>query len=331
MATTHAGPTEPQEREPGSGDAPSGLGGRDFSPTGLRVLREIAQSGSFSAAARSLGYTQSAVSRQVAALEAVAGRRLFDRGREGVTLTPTGARLLPRAVRVIEELDAAVREAAGAEPAAGPVRLGAFATAAAGFVPRALASLPHELRVTLREGTTPRLTRALRAGTLDLAVIAQAPPFRPPDVESPPLELTTLSERDLVVAVPADHPLAGARAVEAERLHGEVWVTSRSEGGESLLGVWPGLAERPDVRYVVRDWLAKLRIVAAGLAITTLAPVALDAVPDGVAVVAVRGEPQEIRRIVLARRPGPLDGPAARVADALIAAAHEPSTVTTPE
>jgi DNA-binding transcriptional LysR family regulator len=301
---------------------PPGLRGGDFSPTGLRVLREVAQSGSFSAAARSLGYTQSAVSRQVAALEAVAGRRLFDRGRAGVTLTPAGARLLPRAVRILDELDAAVREAAGAELAAGPVRLGAFATAAAGLVPRALATLPRDLRVTLREGTTPRLTRALRAGTLDLAVIAQAPPFRPPDAESPPLELTTLSERDLLVAVPADHPLASAGAVEAWQLEGQVWVASRSDSGESLLGVWPGLAERPDVRYVVRDWLAKLRIVAAGLAITTLAPVALDALPEGVAVVAVRGEPQETRRIVLARRPGPLDGPTARVVDALTVASR---------
>jgi DNA-binding transcriptional LysR family regulator len=81
------------------------------------------------------------------------------------------------------------------------------------------------------------------------------------------------------------------------------------------------LAERPDIRYVVRDWLAKLQIVAAGLAITTLAPVTLDVLPNGVKAVAVRGEPQETRRIVLVRRPGPLDGPAARVADALIAAA----------
>ena len=293
----------------------------DFSPVGLRVLREVAQSGSFTAAARSLGYTQSAVSRQVAALEALAGRRLFDRGRDGVSLTPAGARLLPRAVRVLEELDAAVREAAGADAAERPVRLGAFATAAAGLVPRALASLPPELKVTLREGTTPRLTRALRAGTLDLAILAQAPPFRPPDAESPPLELTALSERELVVAVPADHALAGAYAVDVGQLEGEVWVASRSDAGDSLLGVWPGLAERPEVRYVVRDWLAKLRIVAAGLAITTLAPVALDAVPAGVSVVAVRGEPRVTRRIVIARRPGPLDGPTARVADALIAAA----------
>ena len=287
----------------------------DFSPTGLRVLREVALSGSFSAAARTLGYTQSAVSRQVAALEAVAGRRLFERGRGGVTLTAAGARLLPRAVRILDELDAAVREADGA---AGPVRLGAFATAAAGLVPKALAALPRELTVSLREGTTPALTRALRAGTLDLAVLAQAPPFRPPDAE---LELTFLFERELVVAVPASHPLAAARAVEVEQLRGQVWVASRSDAGDSLLGVWPGLAERADVRYVVRDWLAKLRIVAAGLAITTLAPVARDAVPDGVAVVAVRGEPPQVRRLVLARRPGPLDGAAARVADALIAAA----------
>jgi DNA-binding transcriptional LysR family regulator len=87
--------------------------------------------------------------------------------------------------------------------------------------------------------------------------------------------------------------------------------------------VWPGLAERPDVRYVVHDWLAKLQIVAAGLAITTIAPITLGVLPDGVEVVAVRGEPEETRRIVLAHRPGPLDGATARVADALIAAAAD--------
>jgi DNA-binding transcriptional LysR family regulator len=202
------------------------------------------------------------------------------------------------------------------------VRLGAFATAVAGLVPKALASLPRDLHVVLREGTTPALTRALRAGTLDLAVLARTPPFRPLDAESPPLELTTLSERELVVGVPATHPLAGAQAVEVERLEGQIWVASRSDAGDALLGVWPGLAERANVRYVVRDWLAKLQIVAAGLAITTLAPIALDVLPEGIKVVAVRGEPRETRRVVLARRPGPLDTAATRVADALIAAAR---------
>jgi DNA-binding transcriptional LysR family regulator len=294
----------------------------DFSTTGLRVLREVAQAGSFSAAAQRLGYTQSAVSRQVAGLEAVSGRRLFERSRHGVTLTPAGTRLLPRAIRVLEELDAALRESTEGAPAAGPVRLGAFATAAAGLVPKALSRLPREVTVTLREGTTPALTRALRAGTLDLAILALSPPFRPLDAESPALETTTLSERDLLLAVSAGHPFAGQPAVEVAQLAGQVWVASRSDTGESLLGVWPGLAERPDVRYVVRDWLAKLQIVAAGLAITTLAPVAAGLLGADVKAVAVRGEPQETRRVVLARLPGPLDGPTARVADALIAAAR---------
>ena len=293
------------------------------SPTGLRVLREVAQAGSFSAAAASLGYTQSAVSRQMAALESVTGRRLFERGRHGVSLTTAGTRLLVSAVRVLDELDGALRELGGEPTAVGPVRLGAFPTAAAGFVPRALASLPRELRVTLREGTTPALTRALRAGTLDLAVLARTPPFRPPDAESPPLELTTLSERELVLGVPAHHPFAHAGAVDVGQLQGQIWVASRSDAGESLLGVWPGLAERPDIRYVVRDWLAKLQIVAAGLAITTLAPIARDVLPEGVAIVAVRGEPQETRRVVLARRPGPLEAAAARVAEALTATAPD--------
>jgi hypothetical protein len=70
------------------------------------------------------------------------------------------------------------------------------------------------------------------------------------------------------------------------------------------------LAERPDVRYVVRDWLAKLHIVAARLAITTLALIALDVLPDGVKVVAVRSEPPETRRVVVAQTfpsSGPLE------------------------
>jgi DNA-binding transcriptional LysR family regulator len=297
----------------------------DFSPTGLRVLREVAQTGSFSAAALSLGYTQSAVSRQVAAVEAVAGRQLFDRGRHGVTLTPAGARLLTSAIRVLDELDSARRELAGEQTATRPVRLGAFAIAAAGLVPRALSSLPAQQKVILREATTPALTRGLRAGTLDLAVLARMPPFRPPDAESPPLELTTLSERELVIAVPADHPLAAAQAVELQQLEGQVWVASRSDTGDTLLGVWPGLAERPDVRYVVRDWLAKLQIVAAGLAITTISPLMFDLLPEGIRVIAVRGEPQETRRIAVARRRGPLDAAAARVLDALVTTASSKS------
>ncbi len=245
---------------------------------------------------------------------------MFDRSRTGVFLTPAGARLLAAAIRVLDDLDTAHRELTGEQTATRPLRLGAFTTAAAGLVPKALAPLPPTLTVTLLEGTTPALTRALRASTLDLAILAQTPPFRSPDTESPALELTTLSERELVLGVPGTHPFASTRAVEAQQLEGQIWVASRSDAGESLLGVSPGLTERPDIRYVVRGWHAKLQIVAAGLATTTLAPVTLDTLPDGVKIVAVRGEPNETRRIVLARQPGALDAPTAQLVSALIAA-----------
>jgi DNA-binding transcriptional LysR family regulator len=288
----------------------------EFTPAGLRVLRAVAATGSLTAAAASLGYTQSAVSRQMAALEAAAGHALVERRRHGVLLTGAGRMLLRRAVRVLDELDDAVAELADPSAPAGPVRLGAFPAALAGAVPAALASLPAGVVVTVREGTTPTLVRAVRAGTVDLAVIAQAAPFRPPDAESPPLRLTRLREGELHVAVGPDHPLAGRDAVEVAELEHEVWVTSRSDAGDALLGAWPGLRERPDVRYVVRDWLAKIRLVEAGLAVTTVPGDLVDRA-SRVRVLAVRGEPREARRVLLARRQ---DGPGHPGADAVAAA-----------
>ena len=293
----------------------------EFAPTGLRVLREVSQLGSFTAAARALGYTQSAVSRQVAALETAAGLPLFERRRDGVALTSAGSTLLARAIRILDEMDAATRELAGIPVAAGPVRVGAFPTAMAALLPGVLSSLPRGLVVSVREGGTPTLTRALRAGTLDLAVLAQAPPFRPLDAQAPALELTILAERELLLCVGAGHPFASRDAVEIDELAGQVWVAGRSDTGEVLPGVWPGLPGRPDVRYVVRDWWAKLQLVAAGLAITTIPPVALHLLPPDLRTVAVRGEPEEIRRLVLGHRPGPLTAAASLVADALRRAA----------
>jgi DNA-binding transcriptional LysR family regulator len=138
----------------------------------------------------------------------------------------------------------------------------------AGLVPRALATLPADLVVTAREGSTPALVRALRAGTIDLAVLAVASPFRPLDEESPPLRAETLTERELLVAVGPGHPFA------------------------------------------------------AGVGITTVPALLVPHLPEGVRAVAVRGEPQELRRVVLVAAPGAAERPERLVvADALREAA----------
>ncbi|MFE7173922.1 LysR family transcriptional regulator [Streptomyces sp. NPDC057616] len=301
----------------------------DVSLTALRVLRAVAEQGTFTAAAASLGYTQSAVSRQIAAIERAAGAQLLERRRDGVRLTEAGRVVMRRATVVLDEIDATARELSGLPEQSGTVRLGWFPSAGAVLVPTALAALRRTdpgIDVVTREGTTPALVRALRAGSLDLALLASAPPFRPPDTESPPLALRTLTERALCLAVPASHPLARGDYVDVTDLRGQRWIAGSSSGEDRLMGVWPGLDERPEIAHTARDWLAKLHLVAAGFGLTTVPFSLAPAAPPGVRILPVRGGPQEQRRLLLARLPHPPAEPATRVAAALRAAALDADT-----
>ncbi|MEU1949802.1 LysR family transcriptional regulator [Streptomyces sp. NPDC020125] len=296
----------------------------DVSLTALRVFRAVAEQGTFTAAAASLGYTQSAVSRQIAAIERAAGAELLERRRDGARLTAAGRIVMRRATTVLDEIDATARELSGLPGQSGTVRLGWFPSAGAVLVPRALAALRGTdpgLRIVGRESGTPALVRALRAGSLDLALLASAPPFRPPDAESPPLALQTLTERALCLAVPATHPLARGDFVDVADLRGQRWIAGSSSGADRLMGVWPGLDERPEIAHTARDWLAKLHLVAADCGLTTVPAALASAAPPGVRVLPVRGGPQEQRRLLLARLPHPPTEPVARVAAALRAAA----------
>ncbi|QFU91238.1 LysR family transcriptional regulator [Amycolatopsis sp. YIM 10] len=294
----------------------------DVSLTALRVFREVAERGTFTAAATALGYTQSAVSRQIAALERSAGAELVERRHDGVRLTAAGHIVVRRAASVLDQVDATARELAGLPDEHATVRLGWFASAGAALVPRALAALREThpaITVITREGSTPALARALRAGTLDLALLASAPPFRPPDSETPALRLRTLTERGLCVAVPSTHPLARGDFADVADLAGQRWIAG--SGDDRVMGVWPGLDERPEIAHTARDWLAKLHLVAAGCGITTVPASLASVVPSGVRVLPVRGGPAEHRRLMLARLPKPLPEAAGRLAAALRTAA----------
>jgi DNA-binding transcriptional LysR family regulator len=273
----------------------------DVSLVALRVFREVAERGTLTAAAAALGYTQSGVSRQIAALERVAQTQLLERHHGGVRLTAAGRVVLRRAVTVLHQIDATARELAGLPAEAGTVRLGWFTSAGVFLVPKALTALRRTdpaISVITREGSTPSLVRALRAGSIDLAVLAWLPPYRPFDTESP--------------------ALAREDSVDVADLRGQRWIAGPSS---TEMGVWPGLDERPEIAHTVRDWLAKLHLVAAGCGVTTV-PVSLTAVvPAGIRILEVRDGPQEQRRLVLAWLHDPLPEPAARVAAALRAAA----------
>ncbi|WP_439658187.1 LysR family transcriptional regulator [Lentzea sp. HUAS TT2] len=278
----------------------------------LRVFQEVAERGSLSAAAVALGYTQSAVARQIAALERVVRAPLLDRQRDGVQLTDTGHVLLRHAGLVLAQLDAASRELSGLPATAGTVRLGWFTSAGGTLVPSALAALRRShpaLTVTTRDGTTASLVRALRARTVDIAVLASEPPFPPLDDETPALRTKVLDERELLLAVPSTHPLAHKDFIDVADLRGWAWIA-----GPAGSGVWPGLDERAVVAHLARDWLAKLQLVASGAGITTLPEPLATLVPHGVQVIRVRS--RERQRVVVAWLN--LSEPASVVVDALV-------------
>jgi len=300
----------------------------DYSVGDLRVLRAVVQRGSFTAAAAELGYTQSTMSKRMAALESTAGHALVIRERRGVRLTCAGEVLLRHAAIALEAMEDAERELGDEDtPRVRPVRLGAFASAAAGVVPRAVDRLARDrpdIVLTLREGTSAVLTRALRAGTLDLALLAGFSADTPPDELEPALEVEILAEGPLRVAVGASHRLAGRSRVSVGELIGERWAAARSEGQERLLGVWPGSTGRTDAPYVVRDWLTKLRLVESGAAITTIPDVLIPALPPNVRAVNVGDTSVQWRRLLLARIPGVARPESETVAAALRDAAETP-------
>ncbi|MFI7405443.1 LysR family transcriptional regulator [Streptomyces sp. NPDC049541] len=279
----------------------------DISSTGLRVLRQIAESGSFTAAAARLGYTQSAVSRQAAALERSVGASLFERRPDGVRLTPSGLTLLRHAHTVLASLAAAERELADTVPQTELVRLGVVQSAGSAILPAALAHLAAadpQITVTTREGTTPLLIRALRAGSLDLAILVSRPPHRPFDGDAPRLHVETVADTDLVVAVSSTGDFAGRTTVHVDELVDAAWIATPSSSSEPLLGVWPGLPGRPRIIHSARDWLTKLQLVAGGFGVTTVPSRLSPVLPPGVSLLRVDGAPPEIRRVLVARLGG---------------------------
>ncbi|WP_251076652.1 LysR family transcriptional regulator [Streptomyces benahoarensis] len=300
--------------------------GMDVTLAGLRVLREVAERGSFTAAAGALGFSQSAVSRQVAAVERAAGARLFDRRRGGVRPTAAGRALLRHAVVALDAVDAAGRELRGTAAGEGEVRLGFFPSAGPVLVARALATLRQDrprVRAVTREAGTPALVRALRSGRLDLALLSSRPPHRSPDTDAPALRAEPLLEVRLRVAVAVHGRFAGRTTVTAEEIAGEPWIAGPSGADGALFGVWPGLPGRPRAHHSARDWLTKLHLVAAGAGVTTVPEALHPALPPGVRLVPVEGVAEEVRRVTVVRLPGPVAEPVAAVVAALRQVAAE--------
>jgi DNA-binding transcriptional LysR family regulator len=268
--------------------------------TGIRVVYEVGMRGSFTAAARALGYTQSGVSRQVGLAEQALGVELFERLPRGVRPTARGDVLIRHAKSILERVDSAMLELEKLdEPLSERLVLGAFPTALAALVPRALAQVRADhpaLTVRISEGGTEAQLRRLRAGRNAIAVIAVGFGL---DYDLDELEVDLLLNGTPRLIVSAQHRFADRSWVNVAELRDEAWIVGEADRSGPQFGPWPTLDGELTVVHSLRDWPARLGLVAAGLGVAVIPSVLVPALPPGVRALRVE-DPRPFRRDVLA-------------------------------
>jgi LysR family hydrogen peroxide-inducible transcriptional activator len=179
----------------------------------LQALMGIADTGSFSAAAASIGTVQSNVSAHVAKLERELDVQLVDRA--SGALTEEGEVVIERARRVMNELEAMMADVTALrEEVVGTVRLGMIGTTGRWLVPQLFDLLrvrhPH-IHLNVAEGSSVQLEQQLASGQLDLAVVTY--PLSGDDVMA-----AQLFDEDLVLVLPPGHPMGSDPSIDLGRL-----------------------------------------------------------------------------------------------------------------
>jgi LysR family hydrogen peroxide-inducible transcriptional activator len=201
----------------------------------LRYVVAVAGAGNFSRAAEQCHVSQPSLSQQIQKLEDELGERLFDRMKRQVKLTPHGEAFLRRAVRILEEVESARREAIDArELLRGNLTIGVLPTIAPYLLPVALADFSKKfpgVAIVVQEDMTNRLLKQVLACEIDFALVS-------PPIRDERLEVRELFSEELLLALPPRHPLIRKRTVGANDLKGERLIVMK-EGhclGDQVLG-----------------------------------------------------------------------------------------------
>ena len=279
-----------------------------LSPTRLKVLVELARCRSFSGAADALDYTQSAVSKQVAALEREIGAKVVLRDVRPVRLTEAGEALVRHGEAVLERLAAAEAEVdAITDARAGRLRVGTYASAGATLVVQAVVAFRERhpgVKVELLEAGRDQLVGDVRAGNLDVAAVFDFPALG--ETVDAGLEVRHLLDEHHELLVHPDHPLARKRRIGMVDLRDEDWLFP-TLGPESptqrlFTAACAAAAYEPRIAFRVNDCEMVQGLVAAGVGIAFLPRLALHPIHPGVRIKPVAEAPS--RRILAVAPPG---------------------------
>jgi DNA-binding transcriptional LysR family regulator len=266
----------------------------------MRILREVAERGSFSAAADSLHLTQSAVSQQIAALEKETGTKLLERNHGSARLTDPGSALVAHADAVIARLQEAERELADiAALRGGRLRMVTFPTAGATLVASAVPAFRERypgVEMELGEAEPEQSIPRLKCGDYDIALAYDfdSVPF-PEDRDT---EREFLLEERLQVALPADHPLAKRKSILLDQLSEETWACGLSPSScRANVIEWSRAAGfEPGISYASDDYQVIQALVASGMAVALLPELLLTGRNPGIKVLDVKPR-APVRRI----------------------------------
>ncbi|STZ57866.1 LysR family transcriptional regulator [Mycolicibacterium tokaiense] len=267
----------------------------------MLLLVDVVRAGSLTAAANRLSYTTSAISQQIAKLEAEAGQPLLERHARGVRLTEAGAALARRAERIETQLQAARSELddiAGLR--SGTVRIGTFPTVGSSLLPQVVKlykSRHPAVRLTVRSSRFTALRAMLDTGEVELSLLW--------DYEWAPVTDRELVVRELLVDPPTlvvsvNHRFAHRESLDMAELADEQWITREDNHpvGAALEKACQKAGFVPSVAFAANDYQEAQAMVAVDLGVSMAPRLALSNLREDVKVIPLRGAPS--RRILLA-------------------------------
>jgi DNA-binding transcriptional LysR family regulator len=279
----------------------------------LAALKAVAEEGSFRGAASQLGYTQSAISQQIAALEAETGMALLERHPRGVSLTAAGQTLVGHAEGILARLDtaeAALSAIAGLR--GGRLRMASFPTAGSTLMPVAIAKFRAaypDVELTLAEGEPEEIVPRLRVGELDLALLFEFDGEQPLGED---LARSPLLADPMYLALPREHRLAEKAKLRLSELQGEAWVqtSSSSPCARHVVRCCHAAGFEPTVSFESDDYQTVQGLVAAGVGVALIPELALSVVREDIVIRALSPAPP-VRQVIAATPEGARLVPAA--------------------
>ena len=235
------------------------------------ALQKIIEMGSFTRAAKALGYTQSSISQMMASLESELSIKLLNRSRIGVELTIEGAELYPFIERTILQYRAMqekANEIKGLET--GIIRMGTISSITCHWMPHLIKGFQEiypKVQFLFHQGDYSSIQEWIKTGAVDFGFVS---PYAVTD-----LDTVSIKDGEMMAVLPESHPLAGQAVVGLEELTGEPFILLEEGHYSEPLAAFQSAGLTADIKYTIHDDYAIMTMVEAGLGISILAELVL--------------------------------------------------------